>query len=152
VTDFAAVDAGDVCDPVAMMDATRCVARRTRSTRLGAPGGRAGRAFGRRRRGMRPRHLRRIPVRLTWVPHARLARDLPATLATLGAADVQTRHDTVTISAWIPTIPRSATAHRAFRSTRSRAGTQPTSRRSPAQHGRARSARASPSSRVSPGS
>jgi hypothetical protein len=28
VTDFAAVDAGDVCDPVAMMDATRCVAVR----------------------------------------------------------------------------------------------------------------------------
>src|SRR4051812_43939886 len=42
---------------------------------------------------------------LIWVPHARVARDLPSTLTAVGAADVQTRYDTVTITAWDPDDP-----------------------------------------------
>jgi SAM-dependent methyltransferase len=40
-----------------------------------------------------------------WVPHARFARDLPATLRALGGHDVQTRHDTVSLTAWDPDDP-----------------------------------------------
>jgi SAM-dependent methyltransferase len=40
-----------------------------------------------------------------WVPNARFARDLPATIAALGARDVRTRRDTVTITAWDPDDP-----------------------------------------------
>jgi SAM-dependent methyltransferase len=42
---------------------------------------------------------------LQWVPHARFARDLPTTLRALGGHDVQTRHDTVTLTAWDPDDP-----------------------------------------------
>jgi SAM-dependent methyltransferase len=39
---------------------------------------------------------------LQWVPHARFARDVATTLCALGGHDVQTRHDTVTLTAWDP--------------------------------------------------
>lgn len=39
---------------------------------------------------------------LTWVPHARLARDLPDVLHALGPHELRTRDDTVTITAWDP--------------------------------------------------
>jgi SAM-dependent methyltransferase len=40
----------------------------------------------------------------SWVPHARVARELPA-LAALGADDVRTRHDVVRIDHWDPDDP-----------------------------------------------
>ena len=42
---------------------------------------------------------------LGWVPHARVARDLPTLFTALGARDVRTRHDVVTITAWDPDDP-----------------------------------------------
>jgi SAM-dependent methyltransferase len=42
---------------------------------------------------------------LTWVPHARFARDLPSTLAALGALEVRARHDTFAAVAWDPDDP-----------------------------------------------
>lgn len=42
---------------------------------------------------------------LTWVPHARFARELPSTIGALGAHDVRSRRDTVTITAWDPDAP-----------------------------------------------
>jgi len=42
---------------------------------------------------------------LRWVPHPRFARDLPPTIAALGADDVRVRHDTATITAWDPDDP-----------------------------------------------
>ena len=37
-----------------------------------------------------------------WVPHPRFARELPTALATVGAHDVRTRHDTVVLTGWDP--------------------------------------------------
>jgi SAM-dependent methyltransferase len=42
---------------------------------------------------------------LRWVPHSRVARDLPSALAALGAHAVRTRHDAATITAWDPDDP-----------------------------------------------
>jgi SAM-dependent methyltransferase len=42
---------------------------------------------------------------LTWVPHARFARDLPAIMGALGAHDLRVRHDTETITRWHPDDP-----------------------------------------------
>ena len=42
---------------------------------------------------------------LRWVPHPRLARDLPRALAELGPAEVRVREDTVVISDWDPDDP-----------------------------------------------
>jgi SAM-dependent methyltransferase len=42
---------------------------------------------------------------LRWVPHARVARELPSALTALGAHDVGIRHDTATITAWDPDDP-----------------------------------------------
>jgi SAM-dependent methyltransferase len=39
---------------------------------------------------------------LGWVPHPRLARDMPSALSALGAHDVRLRRDTMTIDAWNP--------------------------------------------------
>jgi SAM-dependent methyltransferase len=46
---------------------------------------------------------------LTWVPHPRLARQLPAVVAALGARDVRLRHDTVSITEWDPDDPAQRT-------------------------------------------
>ena len=83
---------------------------------------------------------------LEWVPHARLARDLPTTVAALGAADVQTRHDTVTITAWDPDDPAQHDGPPGL-PLHSIAGEQlePMSPPSPTRHARARSGRPSPS-------
>jgi SAM-dependent methyltransferase len=42
---------------------------------------------------------------LTWVPHARIASELPSTVAALGLHDVVVRQDTATITAWDPDDP-----------------------------------------------
>ena len=42
---------------------------------------------------------------LGWVPHPRLARDLPSALAALGAHDVRLRRDTMAFDAWDPDDP-----------------------------------------------
>jgi SAM-dependent methyltransferase len=42
---------------------------------------------------------------LGWVPHPRFAADAAATLASLGARDVRTRTDTVSVTAWDPDDP-----------------------------------------------
>jgi hypothetical protein len=39
---------------------------------------------------------------LRWVPHPRVARDLPSAVAALGAHDVRLRRETVRIGAWDP--------------------------------------------------
>jgi SAM-dependent methyltransferase len=49
--------------------------------------------------------VRLTDAALTWVPHARVARELTGKLTALGARDVRTRLDTVVIAAWDPDDP-----------------------------------------------
>ena len=42
---------------------------------------------------------------LRWVPHPRVAHDLPDALASLGVSEPQVRTDTVVITAWDPDDP-----------------------------------------------
>jgi SAM-dependent methyltransferase len=52
---------------------------------------------------------RLITGALTWVPHPRLARQLPSVVAALGARDVCLRRDTVSVTAWNPDDPAQRT-------------------------------------------
>jgi len=53
-----------------------------------------------------PRAAERLTeAALRWVPHPRVARELAPQVAARGAADVRTRHDIVTITAWDPDDP-----------------------------------------------